>query len=113
MVNFLSYYKKNNPNIYSLLVSFFLAVWYNGISGLLNYYFPVRGISLSILFLIIPLMIFLTDDGQLNELYSQPVDGFEADNANIAQKISNGTIVPNSHQDKDDFNKKNKSFYKI
>lgn len=72
MANFLSYYKKNNPNLYSLLVSLLLALWYNGISGILNYYWPNKGPALSIVFLMLPLLIFLTDDGHLNELYKPP-----------------------------------------
>lgn len=72
MTNFLTYYKKHNPNIYSLLVSLLLALWYNGIAGLINYYWPDRGPSLSLVFLLLPIIIFLTDDGHLDELYTPP-----------------------------------------
>ncbi len=83
MANFLTYYKKHNPNMYSLLVSFFLALWYNGISGLLNYYWPNRGPALSVIFLLVPLLIFLTDDGHLDELYKSSSDGKSNTNANV------------------------------
>lgn len=69
MANFLTYFKKNNPNMYSLIVSLLLALWYNGISGLINHYMPNRGPILSFSLLMIPLTIFLTDDGHLDELY--------------------------------------------
>ena len=69
MVNFLSHYKKNNKNLYSLMVSLLLAMWYNGISGFLNYLFPNRAAPLTLLLIFIPLVIFLTDDGKLDELY--------------------------------------------
>lgn len=92
MPNFLSYYKKNNPNIYSLLVSVLLAVWYNGISGLLNYYWPSRGPTLSIIFLCIPLIVFLTDDGHLDELYRPPTS-YKVDNqsGNITAIMASAT----------------------
>lgn len=72
MANFLTYYKKHNSNLYSLVVSLLLALWYNGISGILNHYYPQRGPILSIIFMVIPLIVFLTDDGRLNELYEPP-----------------------------------------
>lgn len=72
MTNFLTYYKKHNPNVYSLLVSLLLALWYNGISGLINYYWPNRGPNISVIFLTLPLIVFLTDDGHLDELYQSP-----------------------------------------
>jgi len=72
MANFLTYYKKYNPNLYSLLVSLLLALWYNGISGMLNYYWPTRGPYISVVFLLLPIILFLTDDGHLDELYKPP-----------------------------------------
>ena len=77
-MNFLTYYKITNPNLYSLLISMLLAVWYNGISGLLNYYFPNRGPGMSLVLLIIPLTVFLLDDGDLGELYSIPKVNYPA-----------------------------------
>ncbi len=73
MFNPLSYLKKNHQNLYSLLVSLLLALWYNGIAGLINYYMPNRGPLLSFSLLIIPLVVFLSDDGYLDELY-KPTD---------------------------------------
>ena len=73
MANFLTYFKKNNSNIYSLIISVLLCLWYNGISGLINFYAPIRGLELSLVLLIIPLVIFLSDDGHLDELY-KPAD---------------------------------------
>lgn len=72
MANFLSYYKKHNSNLYSLIVSLLLALWYNGITGILNYYLPNRGLFISTFLLVIPITIFLTDDGHLDELYAPP-----------------------------------------
>lgn len=69
MANFLSYYRKYYPNIYALMVSVLLSLWYTGLTGLFNYYFPNRGPALSLIFLIIPLAIFIGDDNKLDELY--------------------------------------------
>ena len=66
-MSFLTYYKVTNPNLYSLIVSVLLAVWYNGVYGLLNYYFPHRGLGISLILLMIPLIVFLSDDGELSE----------------------------------------------
>ena len=44
-------------------------MWYTGLTGLFNYYFPIRGPALSLIFLIIPLAIFLGDDNKLDELH--------------------------------------------
>ena len=97
MPNFLTYSKKYNPNMYSLLVSFFLALWYNGISGLLNYYWPNRGPALSVIFLLIPLLIFLTDDGHLDELYRAPIDS--KSNVNVNENTNANVIVASNPQD--------------
>jgi len=72
MIKFMSYIKKNIPSLYALTISFFLALWYNGIAGLLNHYLPNRGLFISSILMIIPLIIFLTDDGHLDELYKPP-----------------------------------------
>lgn len=72
MTNFLSYYKNYNKNLYSLIVSLLLAFWYNGITGIINYYLPNRGPYISIILMMLPLFIFMTDDGKLNELYAPP-----------------------------------------
>jgi len=82
MANFLTALKVSSPNMYCLIVSLLLAVWYNGIAGLLNYLFPDRGIVLSLLLIMIPIVIFLTNDGALNELYAYPKDA--KDNIHIA-----------------------------
>lgn len=93
MANFLTYYKKHNPNLYSLMVSLLLSLWYNGISGLLNHYWPNRTLVISAIFLIIPIIIFLTDDGQLNELYVPPSINYPINNNNPA--IINGSLFVN------------------
>lgn len=85
MPNFLTYYKKHNSNIYSLLVSLLLAFWYNGIAGLINYYLPNRGPFISVVFLIIPIIMFLTDDGHLDELYKPST---ESNIENTSSQIS-------------------------
>lgn len=69
MANFLTYYRKNHPNLYALIVSVLLSLWYNGLTGIFNHYFPNRGPVLSLIFLIIPLAVFLGDDNKLDELY--------------------------------------------
>jgi len=69
---FLSSIKYFNENIYSLAVSLLLALWFNGVSGLINYYLPNRGLAISIVLLLIPLVVFLSDNGKLDELYKPP-----------------------------------------
>lgn len=69
MPNFLTSLRKNNPNVYALTISVFLSLWYSGLTGLFNYYFPDRGPALSLIFLIIPLAVFMGDNGKLDELY--------------------------------------------
>lgn len=69
MPNFLTSLRKNNPNVYALTISIFLSLWYSGLTGLFNYYFPDRGPALSLIFLIIPLAVFMGDNGKLDELY--------------------------------------------
>jgi hypothetical protein len=98
MANFLTYYKKHNPNLYSLLVSLLLAIWYNGITGLLNYYWPVRGPNISIVFLLLPIIVFLTDDGHLDELYQPPgiqypIKGKQNQPDQIIRRQQNGAPV--------------------
>lgn len=99
MANFLTYYKKYNPNLYSLLVSLLLALWYNGISGMLNYYWPSRGPHISVVFLLLPIILFLTDDGHLDELYKPP--GIEYPITNQATNVSAimAASTPNSSSD--------------
>ncbi len=75
MPHFIEKVKDFSPNMHSLLVSFLLALWYNGIAGLLNHYIPNRGLTISLILMSIPLIIFLSDDGKLNELYKSPNAG--------------------------------------
>lgn len=77
MANFLTYLKKNNGNIYSLMVSILLISWYNGLVGILNFFFPGRGLLVALLLVVIPLLVFLTDDGNLDELYSSGSTTYE------------------------------------
>ena len=65
----LSYLKLNNPNLYSIAVSLLLVLWFNGASGLINYYIPERGLMISIILLLIPAVLFYRDDGNLDKLY--------------------------------------------
>lgn len=72
MANIIAYYRKHHHTIYSLIVSVLLALWFNGIVGVLNYFLPERGLYMSLLLAFIPLVIFLVDDGSLDELYAPP-----------------------------------------
>jgi len=87
MVNILAYLRKNNTNAYSLVISLLLAVWYNGVAGLLNHYFPERPPYISLLLMIVPILLFLSDDGSLNELYN-PIQTTNLNTiANITQNM--------------------------
>ena len=72
MANFLTYCKKNYPNLYSLIVALLLAIWYNGITGLIQHIWPKKNFNVTLIFLLVPIIIFLTDDGNLDELYNSP-----------------------------------------
>ena len=67
----LSYLKDLNQNVYSMVVSVLLVLWFNGISGILNYYYPTRGPLISVILLIIPAVLFYMGDGNLDKLYKQ------------------------------------------
>lgn len=60
--------KKSHTNLYALYVSLLLAFWFNGIARLLNYFFPDANIIVAIILMVLPLAIFLWDDGTLDEL---------------------------------------------
>lgn len=62
-------YKKSHPNAYSLYVSVLLALWFNGISTMINFIAPNRGFWSAILLMIIPIIFFFIDSGTLEELY--------------------------------------------
>ncbi len=88
MYNFLKYIKQYNSNIHSLTVSLLLALWYNGISGIINYYLPNRGICLSLFMMSIPIIIFLMDDNKLDELYRSPENQYPAMESSKAPNTS-------------------------
>lgn len=87
MANIIAYYRKHHHTIYSLIVSVLLALWFNGITGLLNYFLPDRGLYLSLLIALIPLIIFLIDDGNLDELYKPPERAYAAISGTITQDM--------------------------
>src|SRR5437016_13960708 len=62
-------YKKTHPNFYALYVSVLLALWFNGISTMINAVAPDRGIWGAIVLMVIPIVFFLVDSGTLEELY--------------------------------------------
>lgn len=65
----LSYLRKYHRNIYSIIISFLLAVWFNGVSGLVTIWFPHKNVIISLMLMIIPILILMTDDGTLNAMY--------------------------------------------
>ena len=86
MANFLTFIKKTNSNLYCLCVSFLLAVWFNGIAGLLNHLFPNRGILLSLLLISLPIVILPEDVLNIVFVVEQPVPIFSlADSPLIAE----------------------------
>ncbi|ARF09943.1 hypothetical protein Indivirus_6_9 [Indivirus ILV1] len=93
MANFLTYYRNHHQNLYALIISVLLSLWYNGLTGIFNYYFPNRGPALSLIFLIIPLAIFLGDDNKLDELYK----------VGDANPVTNITAASNSSQQKETY----------
>lgn len=99
MANFLNNLKKNHNNIHSLLISLLLAIWYNGISSIINLWFPDRGFYISIFMLVIPLVIFLLDDGNLDELYKSPSTDYaiisSANDSTKKEKFDNKPSIKN------------------
>jgi hypothetical protein len=78
MANIIAYFRQHHHTIYSLIVSLLLVLWYYGVTGILNHFMPERGLYLSILIAVIPLTIFIIDDGNLDELYKQPNKNYPA-----------------------------------
>ena len=68
----ISYVKKHNPNLYSLMTSLLLALWFNGVSGILHELIPNKNTNTYLLLMAFPLFIFLLDNGKLDELYHIP-----------------------------------------
>lgn len=87
MVNVLSYIRHNHRNWYSLIVSTLLAAWYSGIYGLINHYLPDRHPIASLFLMIIPIIIFLSDDGKLDELYVPRETNISAINGAVYDNI--------------------------
>ena len=66
----ISYIKANYQNIYILLVSLMIGIWFNGINRIINFCFPGKTLLISIILCIIPITFFLLDDGIISELYN-------------------------------------------
>lgn len=84
MGNIINYIKKHNPNVFSLMTSLLLALWFNGVSGLLHDLVPNKNTNIYLLLMVFPLFIFLLDNGNLNELNSMP-DAYPINAAIYAQ----------------------------
>ena len=98
MANIIAYFRKRHHTIYSLIVSVLLALWFNGISGILNYYLPDRGLYLSLLLAIIPLIIFIVDDGNLDELYKPPERVYAGLSAAANRSANNSNFVADMNE---------------
>lgn len=62
MTNIISWMKSWNPNVHALIITIFMAIWFNGIGTMINIFLPNRGIGIGALMLIIPLIVFLLDN---------------------------------------------------
>jgi hypothetical protein len=95
MFNLLQYLRKYHPNIFSLTVSFLLALWFNGIAGLINHLLPNRDVLVSVILMTVPVIILLFDDGNLDEIYNSKTGSIGAittaaanmPNQNISEQI--------------------------
>lgn len=66
----INYIKNNYKNLYIILVSFMIGLWFNGISKLVHYVFPHKNISEILILLFVPVVFFYIDDNSLSELYN-------------------------------------------
>lgn len=83
-MNFFYNLKRRNPNVYALIISVLTAIWFNGVSSMINIIVPDRGVYISLFMLIIPLILFLMDDGSLEEL--NPNNNIYPINTNLASQ---------------------------
>ena len=65
----IKYLKKNMPNIYQILVALSIALWFDGIN-MITHSLVKPGRNTGIIFVIVALLVFYLDDGNLNELHN-------------------------------------------
>lgn len=84
----LKYIKNNFPNIFIILMALSLASWFEGVSGIFNILFPQKTILRNVIILSFGLLIMMSDDGSLNELYR-----IDKGTASDTQKTAAGMMI--------------------
>lgn len=62
--------KHKFPNFYIVCISILVTIWFQGMSRLINGFFPNNGISGNLLLMIVPALLLYFGDGKLEEIYS-------------------------------------------
>jgi hypothetical protein len=61
--------KKQYPNIYVIIISLAVALWFSGCNRLIDHFSP-NNVENGLLLCVISLIIVYMDDGKLNELHN-------------------------------------------
>jgi hypothetical protein len=74
---FLADLKRNNKNIYTLLIALAVSCWFEGINRLFRTFVPIDTDTLrnGLIMCSLALLIFYSDDGSLSELYNYDETG--------------------------------------
>lgn len=78
MMNFI---KRKYENLYIILVSLMIGIWFNGIASLINYFFPNKNLIIIIILCTVPIIFFYLDDFSLSELH-------KIDNKNVSAVLN-------------------------
>tara|TARA_E500000178_G_C17021787_1_gene755984 strand:- start:1114 stop:1377 length:264 start_codon:yes stop_codon:yes gene_type:complete len=68
--------KRNNKNLYTLLVALAVSCWFEGITRIIRTFVPIDTNTLrnGLLMCSLALLIFYMDDGNISELYNYDVN---------------------------------------
>lgn len=62
--------KSTYPNIYIVMISVLVTVWFQGMIRIIRKLFPDKGMKNSLMLMIVPALILYFGDGRLDEIYN-------------------------------------------
>ena len=74
----------NNKNLRILLTSIFVSFWFRGLTLILGHFFPNKSLSAGVWMCVISVLVLLSDDGHLSEIYKL---GKEKEEFRIGQNV--------------------------